>query len=65
MTEGEQVVEDYVAMRLSLRRHPVALLRHILTPMANRTVQPYKPSHSYDPPDTRALPIPITRANPD
>ena len=34
MTEGEQVVEDYVAMRLTLRRHPVALLRHILTPGA-------------------------------
>ena len=32
MTEGEQVVEDYVAMRLTLRAHPVALLRHILTP---------------------------------
>ncbi|MCL3881518.1 error-prone DNA polymerase [Marivita sp. GX14005] len=32
MTEGEEVVEDYVAMRLTLRRHPVALLRHILTP---------------------------------
>ncbi|WP_372833589.1 error-prone DNA polymerase [Puniceibacterium confluentis] len=32
MTEGEQVVEDYVAMRLTLRRHPLALLRHLLTP---------------------------------
>ncbi|WP_149757012.1 error-prone DNA polymerase [Roseivivax sediminis] len=32
MTEGEEIVEDYVAMRLTLRRHPVALLRHILTP---------------------------------
>ncbi|EEW26879.1 error-prone DNA polymerase [Rhodobacter ferrooxidans] len=32
MTEGEQVVEDYVAMRLTLRRHPMALLRHLLTP---------------------------------
>ncbi|MEC9312042.1 MAG: error-prone DNA polymerase, partial [Pseudomonadota bacterium] len=32
MTLGEEVVEDYVAMRLSLRAHPVALLRHILTP---------------------------------
>ena len=32
MTEGEQVVEDYVAMRLSLRAHPVALLRDLLTP---------------------------------
>ena len=32
MTEGEHVVEDYVAMRLTLRSHPMALLRHILTP---------------------------------
>ncbi|CUH78516.1 error-prone DNA polymerase [Tropicibacter naphthalenivorans] len=32
MTEGQEIVEDYVAMRLTLRRHPVALLRHILTP---------------------------------
>ena len=32
MSEGEQVVEDYVAMRLTLRSHPVALLRHLLTP---------------------------------
>ncbi|WP_300443933.1 error-prone DNA polymerase [uncultured Mameliella sp.] len=38
MTEGEQVVEDYVAMRLSLRAHPVALLRHILTPGAGQGV---------------------------
>lgn len=34
MTMGEQVVEDYVSTRLSLRAHPVALLRHILTPEA-------------------------------
>jgi hypothetical protein len=34
MTEGEQVVEDYVSMRLTLKTHPVALLRHILTPEA-------------------------------
>ena len=32
MSEGEEVVEDYAALRLSLRAHPVALLRHILTP---------------------------------
>ncbi len=32
MTEGEEVVEDYAALRLTLRAHPVALLRHILTP---------------------------------
>jgi DNA polymerase III alpha subunit len=34
MTEGEEVVEDYVAMRLTLRSHPMALLRHIFTPPA-------------------------------
>ena len=28
MSEGEEVVEDYVAMRLTLRAHPIALLRH-------------------------------------
>jgi error-prone DNA polymerase len=32
MTLGEEVIEDYVAMRLSLRAHPVALLRDQLTP---------------------------------
>jgi DNA polymerase III alpha subunit len=31
-TEGEEVVEDYVATRLTLRAHPVALLRGRLTP---------------------------------
>jgi len=34
MTLGEEVVEDYVSMRLSLRAHPVALLRDRLTPPA-------------------------------
>ncbi|MDH5798991.1 MAG: error-prone DNA polymerase, partial [Paracoccaceae bacterium] len=32
MSEGEEVVEDYVSMRLTLRAHPMALLRHRLTP---------------------------------
>ena len=32
MTLGEEIVEDYVSTRLSLKAHPVALLRHILTP---------------------------------
>ena len=32
MSLGEQVVEDYVALRLSLRAHPLALLRDRLTP---------------------------------
>jgi hypothetical protein len=29
---GEEVVEDYLRLRLSLRAHPVALLRAALTP---------------------------------
>ena len=32
MTLGEEVVEDYVSMRLSLKAHPLALLRDRLTP---------------------------------
>ena len=32
MTLGENVVEDYFSLKLSLRIHPVALLRHKLTP---------------------------------
>ncbi|OYX45156.1 MAG: error-prone DNA polymerase [Rhodobacterales bacterium 32-67-9] len=38
MSEGEQVVEDYAAMRLTLRTHPVALLRPRLTPGASLAV---------------------------
>ncbi len=34
MTLGEQVVEDYVATKLSLRAHPLTLLRDVLTPPA-------------------------------
>ncbi|MEL6278554.1 MAG: error-prone DNA polymerase [Pseudomonadota bacterium] len=36
MTAGEEVVEDYLAVRLTLRQHPVALLRDVLTPCALR-----------------------------
>lgn len=32
MSEGEEVVEDYVAMRLTLRAHPMALIRPRVTP---------------------------------
>ncbi|WP_097805247.1 error-prone DNA polymerase [Pelagimonas varians] len=32
MRPGEEVVEDYVSTRLSLRGHPLGLLRHFLTP---------------------------------
>ena len=34
MSEGEAVVEDYISMRLTLRSHPVAILRPYLTPRA-------------------------------
>ena len=36
MTEGEAVVEDYVALRLTLRSHPVALIRNRLSPGIDR-----------------------------
>jgi DNA polymerase III alpha subunit len=65
MTEGEQVVEDYVAMRLTLRRHPVALLRHILTPDPSRTSLPYKPYRQIGKPKPPPMPLPVTRGNPD
>ncbi|MEO0681766.1 MAG: hypothetical protein AAF192_15280, partial [Pseudomonadota bacterium] len=48
---GEAVVEDYVAMRLSLRAHPVELLRPLLTP-------------GFDGPDA-AAPAPSVAAAPD
>jgi DNA-directed DNA polymerase III PolC len=32
MSTGEEMIEDYAALRLSLRAHPLALLRPILTP---------------------------------
>ena len=35
MTEGEEVVEDYVAMRLTLRTHPMAFLRPRLSQAAH------------------------------
>ncbi|MDH3263450.1 MAG: error-prone DNA polymerase [Paracoccaceae bacterium] len=38
MTLGEEVVEDYVSMRLTLRAHPLALLRHRLTPEPARAL---------------------------
>ena len=32
MTLGEELIEDYKYLKLSLRAHPVSLIRHILTP---------------------------------
>ena len=37
MTLGEEVVEDYVTTRLSLKAHPLALLRDRLSPPEHRT----------------------------
>lgn len=57
MTLGEEVVEDYVATRLTLKAHPVALLRHVLTPGASLAAVTRKA------PDLSK--ISFTRANPD
>jgi len=57
---GEDVVEDYVSTRLSLRAHPVALLRHILTP---GTDVPDLPAAGRPAPDLSK--IIFTRGNPD
>jgi len=52
MTEGEEVVEDYVAMRLTLRSHPVALVRHRLSPGLD--------PRWLEAPDTRTARIPLS-----
>ncbi len=44
MTEGEEVVEDFVAMRLTLRSHPMALLRPLLTPQDGQPVARASPA---------------------
>ena len=60
MRLGEEVVEDYVSTRLSLRAHPVGLLRHLLTPgaMPAATLRPNRRA-----PDLSKLSF--TRGNPD
>jgi error-prone DNA polymerase len=68
MTPGEEVVEDYVTMRLSLRAHPVALLRHLLTPGHPAPSATVPPTNAASPTDRRApdlSKISFTRANPD
>lgn len=60
MTLGEEVVEDYVSTRLTLRAHPVALLRHILTPGAGQVE--VLPTTARAPDLSR---ISYTRGNPD
>jgi error-prone DNA polymerase len=60
MTLGEEVVEDYVSTRLTLRAHPVALLRHILTPGAQKV--DVRPTGARAPDLSK---ISFTRGNPD
>ncbi len=62
MTLGEEVVEDYVSMRLTLKAHPVALLRRWLTPAAGKA-PPMVPVTDRKAPDLAK--ISYTRGNPD
>ena len=48
MTLGEEVVEDYVALRLTLRAHPMALLRGRLTPSPAIVVNKTAPAGGLD-----------------
>jgi DNA polymerase III alpha subunit len=56
MTLGEMVVADYTSLRLSLRAHPMTLLRRVFTP-AEYLVESAKPPsdiESFDPTDGEA-----------
>lgn len=67
MTEGEEVVEDYVSMRLTLRAHPVALIRHRLTPgMGQAPANPAVIDSTSDPlaPNLSEAPNPSLRRHP-
>ena len=43
MTLGEEIVADYTALRLTLRAHPMALLRPLAAPR-RRDVPPLAPA---------------------
>jgi DNA polymerase III alpha subunit len=58
MTEGEQVVEDYVAMRLTLRTHPVALIRDRLSPGIDRRLLTSRSGPAFPPPVSSPAPVP-------
>ncbi|MEM1075785.1 MAG: error-prone DNA polymerase [Pseudomonadota bacterium] len=62
MSLGEHVVEDYVAMRLTLKAHPMALLRHHLTPQPGTKPTPVPVSDRKAPDLSK---ISYTRGNPD
>jgi len=48
MNLGEQVVEDYVSTRMSLRAHPVELLRPLLTGLTPHAELPHVPLGAID-----------------
>ncbi len=54
-TPGEDVVEDYIAMRLTLRAHPLALLRPLLTPAVTAPL-PAAPDTATTPPPVHGHP---------
>jgi DNA-directed DNA polymerase III PolC len=58
MTEGEAVVEDYVAMRLTLRAHPVALIRDRLSPGIDPRLLTSRISRASLQPVSSAEPVP-------
>ena len=58
MTEGEAVVEDYVSMRLTLRSHPVALIRDRLSPGIDRRLLTSRTSLASRPPASSPAPVP-------
>jgi len=62
MTLGEEVVEDYVSMRLSLKAHPVALLRDRLTPPDGQQPAPAVQTDRAAPDFSK---LSYTRGNPD
>ncbi|MEE4187878.1 MAG: error-prone DNA polymerase, partial [Roseobacter sp.] len=62
MTLGEEVVEDYVSMRLTLKAHPMALLRHRLTPPPGKTPSSVFVSDRKAPDLSK---LSYTRGNPD
>ncbi|MEO1732226.1 MAG: error-prone DNA polymerase [Pseudomonadota bacterium] len=63
MSLSEEMVEDYVSMRLSLRAHPLALLRHLLTSDKAHTVARYAAQPMTSAPDLSK--ISFTNGNPD
>ncbi len=62
MSLGEEVVEDYVATRLTLKAHPVALVRHLLTPPPGQTPVRISANRAIAPDLSK---ISYTRGNPD